>query len=182
MRDGPSLPSPLPPPFVVFDYRRGGHWRLDIAPAAWHDQLDHELDPKPILPHPNTVKCKRKHQEADSFQLSVQYRFLNYAAKESQQRETLMLPNFFVVGAPKAGTTFLYNYLDQHPAIYMSPIKEPAFFAADLFERKRQLGLAQAEPGELRAYPDGPMTERRSGVLREWDHYLKLDLSAWLRR
>ena len=85
-----------------------------------------------------------------------------------------MLPNFFVVGAPKAGTTSLYNYLDQHPAIYMSPVKEPAYFAADLFERKDQLGIIEPDPAELRAYLDGPMRERRSGVIREWEQYLKL--------
>jgi len=85
-----------------------------------------------------------------------------------------MLPNFFVVGAPKAGTTSLNNYLDQHPAVYMSPIKEPAFFAADLFERTRQLGLAEEDTSELRVFLDGPMTGRRSGVIREWEQYLKL--------
>lgn len=39
------------------------------------------------------------------------------------------LPNFFIVGAQKAGTTTLYHYLKQHPEIYMSPIKEPMYFA-----------------------------------------------------
>lgn len=38
-------------------------------------------------------------------------------------------PNFFIVGAPRAGTTSLYEYLSQHPDIYMSPIKEPGFFS-----------------------------------------------------
>lgn len=38
-------------------------------------------------------------------------------------------PNFFIVGAPKAGTTSLYFYLDEHPQIYMSPIKETNFFS-----------------------------------------------------
>ncbi len=42
------------------------------------------------------------------------------------------LPNFFIVGAPKAGTTSLYRYLDQHPQIYMSAIKEPHKFAAEI--------------------------------------------------
>jgi hypothetical protein len=85
-----------------------------------------------------------------------------------------MLPNFFVVGAPKAGTTSLYHYLDQHPAIYMSPVKEPAFFAPDLVELKQQLGIAASDDAELRAYLDGPMTQRRSGVVTEWEQYLKL--------
>jgi len=40
-----------------------------------------------------------------------------------------MLPNFLVVGAAKSGTTSLYNYLKQHPDIYMSPVKEPYFFS-----------------------------------------------------
>ena len=42
------------------------------------------------------------------------------------------LPNFFIVGAAKSGTTSLYWYLSNHPDIYMSPIKEPNFFAKDL--------------------------------------------------
>ncbi|MEJ7842586.1 MAG: sulfotransferase [Rubrobacter sp.] len=39
------------------------------------------------------------------------------------------LPNFLLIGAQKAGTTALYHYLGQHPQVYMSPVKEPHFFA-----------------------------------------------------
>jgi len=42
-----------------------------------------------------------------------------------------MLPNFLIVGAAKAGTTALYNYLSQHPQIYMSSHKEPKFFLSE---------------------------------------------------
>ena len=38
-------------------------------------------------------------------------------------------PNLFLVGAAKAGTTSLYDALARHPAIYMSPMKEPHFFS-----------------------------------------------------
>lgn len=38
-------------------------------------------------------------------------------------------PNFFIVGAPKAGTTFLSYYLSQHPDIFMSEVKEPNYFS-----------------------------------------------------
>jgi hypothetical protein len=38
-------------------------------------------------------------------------------------------PNFFVIGVAKAGTTSLYHYLGQHPEIFMSPVKEPRYFA-----------------------------------------------------
>jgi hypothetical protein len=38
------------------------------------------------------------------------------------------LPNFFVIGAPRSGTTSLYEYLDAHPDVFMSTVKEPDFF------------------------------------------------------
>lgn len=41
-------------------------------------------------------------------------------------------PNFFIVGAPKCGTTALYEYLRPHPSIFMPKLKEPHFFAKDL--------------------------------------------------
>ena len=44
----------------------------------------------------------------------------------------MTMPNFFIVGAQKAGTTSLYHYLNQHPQVYMSPIKEPFFFDHEL--------------------------------------------------
>ncbi|UCF19045.1 MAG: sulfotransferase [Gemmatimonadota bacterium] len=40
-------------------------------------------------------------------------------------------PNFFIVGAPKCGTTALSEYLREHPSIFMSTPKEPHYFAAD---------------------------------------------------
>lgn len=43
----------------------------------------------------------------------------------------MTMPNFLIIGAQKAGTTSLYHYLDQHPQIYMSPIKEPNFFSTE---------------------------------------------------
>jgi Sulfotransferase family len=41
------------------------------------------------------------------------------------------MPNFLIIGAAKSGTTSLYHYLNQHPQIYMSPEKEPEFFALE---------------------------------------------------
>ncbi len=41
-------------------------------------------------------------------------------------------PNVFIVGAPKCGTTALYEYLRPHPNIFMSKVKEPHYFAKDL--------------------------------------------------
>ena len=39
------------------------------------------------------------------------------------------MPNFLIIGAAKAGTTSLHDWLSQHPQIYMSSIKELNFFA-----------------------------------------------------
>jgi hypothetical protein len=39
------------------------------------------------------------------------------------------LPTFFIIGASKAGTTSLHHYLNQHPQIQMSTVKEPSYFA-----------------------------------------------------
>jgi Sulfotransferase family len=42
------------------------------------------------------------------------------------------VPDFFVVGHPKSGTTALYDMLLRHPQIYMPHSKEPWFFATEL--------------------------------------------------
>jgi hypothetical protein len=41
----------------------------------------------------------------------------------------MTMPNFLIIGSGKGGTSALYRYLKQHPQIYMSPVKEPRFFA-----------------------------------------------------
>lgn len=45
--------------------------------------------------------------------------------------EKNLWPNFFIVGAPRSGTTSLYEYLKKVSSIYMSPEKEPDYFKAD---------------------------------------------------
>jgi hypothetical protein len=48
-------------------------------------------------------------------------------------------PDFFIVGAFKAGTTALYEYLRVHPQLFMSVPKEPMYFGADLTPRYRRM-------------------------------------------
>ncbi|RYX85302.1 sulfotransferase [bacterium] len=38
-------------------------------------------------------------------------------------------PNFIIIGAAKAGTTAIYHYLNQHPQVYLTPLKETNYFA-----------------------------------------------------
>jgi hypothetical protein len=42
----------------------------------------------------------------------------------------LALPNLFVLGAGKCGTTTLHNTLATHPLVHMSAVKEPSFFCS----------------------------------------------------
>lgn len=54
-----------------------------------------------------------------------------YPAAHFRQQPALgnvALPNFLIIGAAKSGTTSLYEYLRQHPDIYMSPMKEPGYY------------------------------------------------------
>jgi len=69
---------------------------------------------------------------------------MNFNEKEKTMENW---PNFFIVGAPRAGTTSLYEYLKKIPEVYMSPEKEPHFFSEVLSRRykindeKTYLGL-----------------------------------------
>jgi hypothetical protein len=47
----------------------------------------------------------------------------------------MRLPDFFIVGHSKSGTTALYEMLGQHPRIFLPAGKEPWFFAEELHER-----------------------------------------------
>lgn len=60
----------------------------------------------------------------------------------------MALPTFFIIGAAKAGTTSLHFYLDQHPEIGMSAVKEPHFFAGP----ENGLPFPPERIGDLAAY------------------------------
>jgi hypothetical protein len=75
-------------------------------------------------------------------------------------------PNFFIVGAPRCGTTAMYEYLRQHPDIFMPYRKEPVYFGADL--HKRLPYLDEAGYLKLFARSDG---EKRLGEATVWYLY-----------
>ena len=43
-----------------------------------------------------------------------------------------LAPDFVIAGAPKCGTTSLWNYLRAHPGVFMPANKEPNYFCSDL--------------------------------------------------
>jgi hypothetical protein len=52
----------------------------------------------------------------------------------------MRVPDFFMVGHSKCGTSALYEMLRSHPQIFMPDLKEPAFFATDVATRLPQRG------------------------------------------
>jgi hypothetical protein len=75
------------------------------------------------------------------------------------------LPNTFVIGAAKSGTTSLYDYLRQHPDVFMSPVKEPCYFA-------------YAENPPEMAGPGDEAANRESGAVYASDAYHELFAGA----
>jgi hypothetical protein len=55
----------------------------------------------------------------------------NWIQELSMMFNERIIPNFFIVGAPKCGTTSLSDYLKQHKNIFISNPKEPHYFAFD---------------------------------------------------
>jgi hypothetical protein len=55
------------------------------------------------------------------------------------------VPDFFIVGHAKCGTTALYHMLKNHPQIYMPEVKEPRYFNTDLRSRF-EVGRATPKP------------------------------------
>jgi hypothetical protein len=75
-------------------------------------------------------------------------------------------PDFFIVGAFKAGTTSLYEYLRQHPQVFMPFHKEPMYFGQDLDPRYRRM----TEDEYLRLFADA-RPDQRVGEASPWYLY-----------
>ena len=58
-------------------------------------------------------------------------------------------PDFFIVGAPKSGTTALHTHLRAHPDFHLPERKDAPFFAGDLEFRRWRLSPSEYE-GDLR--------------------------------
>lgn len=71
----------------------------------------------------------------------------------------MILPNFLIVGAAKCGTSSIASYIDQHPDIYMSKVKEPRFITS-----------------QFTKFPlNGPKANKlESWYVKDYDQYLNL--------
>ncbi len=73
-----------------------------------------------------------------------------------------LLPTFLIIGAGKSGTTSLHKYLNQHPEVFMCPVKETNFFE---LEGERILVNGKEDPQAFKYYPQS---------VTSWDKYVKL--------
>lgn len=74
-----------------------------------------------------------------------------------------VLPDTYLIGAPKAGTTSLASWLGAHPDLYFSQPKEPAFWASDFPQVRRTRGFeTQAAYEQLFESPAAMAAQRRA--------------------
>lgn len=85
-------------------------------------------------------------------------------------------PEFFIVGAAKSGTTALQQMLATHPAIYMSPIKEPNYFYNEVAISDLRSGLQNKLKNENAEQwiKDGMKGVLWNAFLRDEELYKKL--------
>jgi hypothetical protein len=85
-----------------------------------------------------------------------------------------IFPDFFIVGAAKAGTTSIAEYLAMHPQIYMSPVKEPHFFATDInLDELRESVKRRLKAQDLESVFQGKTTLHRA-YITDKNQYLRL--------
>ena len=82
-------------------------------------------------------------------------------------------PNFFLVGAAKSGTTSLSSWLDSHPDLYVSPIKEPNYFSTDIDVSKFRKGYLKSFEAED-SIELKPLKKRQIAFLRDEELYAQL--------
>jgi hypothetical protein len=82
-----------------------------------------------------------------------------------------MQPNFLIPGAAKSGTTSLYEYLKQHPDVFMPDVKEPTYFVSSYLadtpdenpRKKRLMSYLVTDYRDYEALFEGVTTEKAIG-------------------
>src|SRR5271166_3719156 len=83
------------------------------------------------------------------------------------------VPDFFIVGHAKSGTSALYRMLRLQPQVYMSDVKEPSFFVPELARRRFRRRKPATDEEKLEKYlslfaparPDQPAGEATPSYL-----------------
>ena len=104
----------------------------------------------------------------------------NYLYNKNTENDPIAkLPNFFIVGAARAGTTSISKYLKQHPQVYMSPVKEPHYFSSDIDISSFKWQYRSRFLIDIDAYFDeSKLKELHTAHITEWEQYCKLFRNA----
>lgn len=86
------------------------------------------------------------------------------------------LPDFFIIGAPRCGTTALWKYLQQHPQVFLPPIKEPHYFAPDF----QNTGIAKCWDAYTELFTSAPVGTR-IGEASVWYLYSSMAVAQIVR-
>jgi len=95
-----------------------------------NDKLLTALVPDSLTITPRTIDITIFYSRSPSCYTSLSFQILGSSAIEEYKKEsdTIKKPNFFIIGAPRSGTTSMYWHLSLHPNIFMSAKKEPYYF------------------------------------------------------
>lgn len=86
-------------------------------------------------------------------------------------------PNFFLVGAPKCGTTALASYLSRHEQVFMSDPKEPHHFNID-----HDYGRFKDDRAYMALFADASDAHRAVGEASVWYLYSEVAVPRILER
>jgi hypothetical protein len=95
-----------------------------------------------------------------------------------QPRQSQCIPNFFIVGAAKCGTTSLFDAISQHPDVFCCPVKEPNNFAFDPTEREAALVEARTRGDVIDAEISRFLAMPSVAIAASYEVYLSL-FKAW---
>jgi hypothetical protein len=83
--------------------------------------------------------------------------------------------NFFLIGAPKAGTTLIHERLSLHTQVYLSPIKEPNYYSTDIQTEGFSKAFKANTPDDLELYfNQKPLLARQVAFVRDAAQYAAL--------
>lgn len=83
-------------------------------------------------------------------------------------------PSFFLVGAPKCGTTSFYEYFKAHPELYVSPIKEPNYFCKDVDVQSFKPSFRATLPDLDKYFAESVLQEEHLAFVQNEADYLRL--------
>ncbi|MEA1874071.1 MAG: sulfotransferase [Bacteroidota bacterium] len=90
-----------------------------------------------------------------------------------------MKVNCFIIGAAKSGSTSLYHYLNQHPEVYFSPIKETNYFSKEINIDDLSANYKKNNPINLDKYFSADTLEELPlAIVQKKAHYEKLFQAA----